>query len=104
MTATLDTAADSHTDVVTADPTPDTVSDTVTDTVSDTVTATASTRESRAAARAAMTEAEHGQYTHAFVWATVGLLISLAGFGFVAMRDGAANHAATTSVSSTTGP
>ena len=96
MTATLDTAADSHTDVVTADPTPDTVSDTV--------TATASTRESRAAARAAMTEAEHGQYTHAFVWATVGLLISLAGFGFVAMRDGAANHAATTSVSSTTGP
>ena len=51
-----------------------------------------------------MTEAEHGQYTHAFVWATVGLLISLAGFGFVAMRDGAANHAATTSVSSTTAP
>ena len=100
MTATLDTAADSHTDVVTADPT----TDTDTDTVSDTVTATASTRESRAAARAAMTEAEHGQYTHAFVWATVGLLISLAGFGFVAMRDGAANHAATTSVSSTTGP
>ena len=102
MTATLDTAADSHIDVVTADPTTDT--DTDTDTVSDTVTATASTRESRAAARAAMTEAEHGQYTHAFVWATVGLLISLVGFGFVAMRDGAANHAATTSVSSTTAP
>ena len=96
MTATLDTAADSHIDVVAADMT--------TDPTSDTAPATASTRESRAAARAAMTEAEHGQYTHAFVWATVGLLISLAGFGFVAMRDGAANHAATTSVSSTTGP
>jgi hypothetical protein len=92
MTATLDTAADSLVDVVTADPTTDTVS------------APASTRESRAAARAAMTEAERGQYTHAFVWATVGLLISLAGFGFVAMRDGAANHATTTSVSSTTTP
>ena len=104
MTATLDTAADSHIDVVTAGPTTDPTTDPTTGPTTGTAPATASTRESRAAARAAMTEAEHGQYTHAFVWATVGLLISLAGFGFVAMRDGAANHAATTSVSSTTGP
>ena len=88
MTATLDTAADT-TEVVTATPT------------TDTVAPAASTRESRAAARAAQSEAERGQYTHALVWATVGLLISLAGFGFVAIRDGADNHAATTSVSST---
>jgi len=98
MTATLDTAADSTTDVVTADPTTRT-----TDAPAATATV-ASTRESRAAARAELTKAERGQYTHAFVWATVGLLISLGGFGLIALRDGAANHTTTTSVSSTTTP
>jgi hypothetical protein len=90
MTATLDTAADTL-DAVTVISTPTT----------DAVPAAASTRESRAAARAAQSEAERGQYVHGFVWALVGLVISMGLFGLVSLRDGAANQPARTSVSTT---
>jgi cytochrome c-type biogenesis protein CcmH/NrfG len=91
MTATLDTAAD-LTDVVTA--APSTASP----------APAASTRETRAAARAEQSEAERGQYVHGFVWALVGLIVSLGLFGLVSLRDGASNQPVTTSVSSTVSP
>ena len=61
-----------------------------------------STRESRAAVRAEMTKAEQGQFKHGFTWLVIGLVISMAGFGFVAMRDVQSTHAATSQSSSTT--
>lgn len=92
MTATLDTAADT-TDVATA-PT--------TATVAATTEVPASTRESRRADRVARTEAERGQYVHGFVWATIGLIVSLAAFGLIAMKDAEQNRPATSVSSSTT--
>jgi hypothetical protein len=99
MTATLDTAADT-TGAAPVTAAPSTAAPT-TGTVPAGTAIEASTRESRAAARAAQSEAERGQYVHGFVWALVGLVISLGLFGLVSLRDGEANQPARTSVSTT---